>query len=87
MGTLREIIVNWKKTTRPIEYIDFDESKECAEALLKKDLYTVKEPLLGLVLREAYGLCSSREIGEINVGDRIVIIESMIVIVRKWDDE
>lgn len=74
--------MNWENGDVSYTYLDYDGSEECQKALQSKDLFIEKDAVRGNILKEAYGLCSCEEIGEISEGCRIVIVFGKVLIVR-----
>lgn len=68
-------------------YLDYRDTEECHRILLEQDLFVDEEPMRGKVLKEAYGLCSCEDIGEIHEGDRIAIVNghTFITTAKSWE--
>ena len=79
--------MKWMKAIVNTEYIDYHDTEECHRLLMEKDLFIEREPMRGSVLKEADGLCSCGEIGEIREGNRIAIVNGHVFITsaESWE--
>lgn len=75
--------MTWNSGDVYYTYIDYDGSEECQKDLLSKDLFVEKDPVRGDILKEAYGLKSCKEIGELSEDSRIVIVFGKVLIIKR----
>lgn len=77
----------WKKAIVSVEYIDYHDTEDCHASLMSKDMFIERDIIRGMILKEAYGLCSCEEVGEIHDGDRIAIVNghAFITNAKSWE--
>ena len=71
---------------RPAEYLIYDGTKECAQAMVRKDLFTNTEPD-GEHLCEMYSPTAFEDYGRIEIGDVMMIVEKSVWILRCKDED
>ena len=73
--------MNWQKGVTDYEFYVYDGSQGSITALAKRDLYITLERGKK-ILKEMFSLSESLTIGELNVGDTVVIVFDTVLILK-----
>lgn len=74
--------MSWQKGVVDYEYYVYDGSQGSISALAKKDLYIILDNGKK-ILKELYSLSWGHTIGELNVGDTVLIVFNTVLILKK----